>query len=67
MRSRFITVTAINVLTMANDLILKNRRRGFDAELELPPLRERAALMVAENNVLTVTEDEDEATLALMR
>lgn len=67
MRTRLITVTSINVLTMANDFILKNRRRGFDAELELPSLRERARLIVEENSVLPLVEDEDTPTVAFTR
>lgn len=67
MRTRLITVTAINMLTMVNDFILKNRRRGFSAELELPSLRERARLVVEENSVLPVVEDDDTPTVAVIR
>jgi hypothetical protein len=67
MRTRLITVSAINILTMVNDHVLKNRRRGFAAELELPSLRERARLITAENSVLPLIEEEDAPTIAIMR
>ena len=67
MRTRLITVTSINILTMANDFILKNRRRGFDATLELPSLRERAHLIVEENSVLPIEEEEDTPAIAFTR
>jgi hypothetical protein len=67
MRTRLITITSINMLTMVNDFILKNRRRGYEAQLELPSLRDRARLIVEENSVLPIVEEEDSPTVAFTR
>jgi hypothetical protein len=67
MRTRLITITSINMLTMVNDFILKNRRRGYEAQLDLPSLRDRARLIVEENSVLPIVEEEDSPTIAFTR
>lgn len=58
MRTRLISVTAINLLTAVNDVIRQNRKTGKTATLELPGLRERARLVVAENSLMPVAEVE---------
>jgi hypothetical protein len=62
MRSTLITVTAINLLTMANDNILRNRRRGFSGGIELPSLRARAKLVIAENTLLPIIEVDEQSS-----
>lgn len=53
-RAQLIIPTAINVLLMVNDTILRNRRNGFDAQIIMPSLRDRAKLIVYEAGVVPV-------------
>jgi hypothetical protein len=59
-RTRVIVPSAINVLTMVNDNLVKNRRRGLPGVVELPSLRRRAYMIVNETGLLPVKELEDE-------
>lgn len=49
--------TSINVITLVNDNILFNIRRGHAAEISLPSLRRRAKMIVAETGVVAVHEE----------
>ena len=67
MAVKLIIPTSINVLTLANETILRNYRRGKSAEIVLPSLRQRAKLIVAEEGVFTITEEEVQTPLLLTR
>ena len=51
--------TAINQLTYINDALVTASRRGFDASIEMPTLRERAKAAQFENTVMRVEETVD--------
>lgn len=67
MTTKLIIPTSINMLTLANETILRNYRRGQAAELTLPSLRRRAKMIVAEEGMVAVTEEEVQTPLLLTR
>lgn len=66
-RVRLIIPTAINVVTMANEAILKNFRQGTDGIITLPSLRTRARMIVDEAGLLSVKETLEETPLYFTR
>ena len=54
MTIQLIIPTAINLITHVNETIVSSRRRGFDATLTLPSLRDRAKAAHYESSVMAV-------------
>ena len=54
MAIHLITPTAINLVTHVNETLVSSRRRGFDASLTLPSLRDRAKAAHFENSVMQI-------------
>ena len=50
-----LTPTGINLTTYVNDLLVTERRRGFDGTINLPDLRDLAKAVVHERGVLDLT------------
>lgn len=56
MTIKLIIPTAINLLAHVNETLVSARRRGFDGELTLPSLRQRAKAAVHEKSLLKIEE-----------
>lgn len=54
MTVKLIVPTAINLVAHVNETLVSARRRGFEGELELPSLRQRAKAAVYEKSVLKI-------------
>ena len=51
-RVKYMLPKAENLLRLANNNIVENKRRKFDATVEVPPLVERAYTIVNETGVI---------------
>lgn len=55
-RLRYILPKAENLIRLANTNIVENKRRKFDAVVQVPPLVERAYTIVNETGVIPYRE-----------
>ena len=59
--------TAVNVVTAVAENINKNRRLGFDPQVSLPSVRQRAYMVVNETGVLPVQDVTDDTAVTIVR
>ena len=55
-RVRYMLPTPENFIRMVNDAIVQNLRNGHEAKVVVPPLVERAYILVNATGVMPVTE-----------
>lgn len=60
-RTKLIVPSAINILTLVNDNLVQNRRRGLPGVVDLPSLRRRAFMIVNETGLLPVKEQDTDS------
>lgn len=63
MTTTIIVPSGINLLAFVNETLVSARRRGFDGEVILPSLRERAKAVVYESSLMRL--DVFETTVAV--
>lgn len=63
MTTKLIIPSAINLLAFVNETLVSSRRRGFDGEVTLPSLRERAKAVVHEVSLMKL--EVSETTIAV--
>lgn len=66
-RKKLIVPSSINILTMVNESILQNRKKGFEGQVELPSLRRRAKLIVNETGLIPVSTEEEQDEIFFTR